>query len=261
MQPTDIGRTEHYLINYQGDTRVMYTDMDPPHDSQGWESLEEAVRKLAEETTELGIAVEEAFKSAASALCGIGAELMQHVMERGLPQGDASIHTRIVHLLRHPALSGEHIRRAAELQHVAASFAHIGEHARTMATYIVALSGSADVEIRHLAQDVYDLLLQVMHQTFVELRGAVIVSNTRDTVTARRLLDEEAELDRLFLAFRRAIEHAIHAHPQRAFMFHQVLLIGGRMEEIGNQVAAICRTILHAPPPYGTMGTAAPVRF
>jgi hypothetical protein len=227
--------------------RSMYSEIDTYQDDWSWGSVDDEVLRLGEETTELGIAVEDTYKNAASALYSAGIEAA-HIVEGGEDAADAPILAKIVAILRHSALFGEHFRRLAELQHIASGFAHIGEHARAIAGHALALHGAVEVELAQAAADVYELLRLLVRQTYIAIRGSIVVASSRDTEIAQRVLAAVAELDRIYLDFRRAVQRAIAVNGGHVLTLQHVLLAGARMQEIGAQSRAICRAALHTLP-------------
>jgi hypothetical protein len=225
----------------------MYSEIDAYQSDWSWDSVDDEVLRLAEETTELGIAVEDAYKNAASALYSTGIEAA-HVVDSSKVSPDAPIHAKIVVILRHPALSGDHFRRIAELQHVASGFAQIGEHARGIAGHALSLRGAVEVELAPVAADVYELLRLLVRQTYIVIRGSIVVASSRDAEIAQRVLAASAQLDRLYLDFRGAVQRAIAVEGSHVLTLQHVLLAGARMQEIGIQARAISRAVLHAPP-------------
>jgi hypothetical protein len=227
----------------------MYSESDGYQEDWRWDGVDEEVRRLAEETTELGIAVEDAFKNATAALFDSDIAVEPDESERlDLPPDvDAPIRARILQLLGYSNLTGEQMRRIAELQSIAAAFAAMGEKARQIAGHTLALGEAVETELRMTAADLYDSLWVLVRQTFHEIRGSIMVANSRDTALARRVLQEDAMLDQAYLDVRYAVLRAIERDPHRAFFFHQVALMSALMEEIGNQAGAVCRAVLHAP--------------
>jgi phosphate uptake regulator len=89
----------------------------------------------------------------------------------------------------------------------------------------------------------------MLRQTYVEVRGSVVVTTVRGTSMARRLLAEDAELDRLFLSFKALLEATIGIYPRNVARLQRLLLVGVSLEDIGNHAVSICRTVLYVPPP------------
>jgi hypothetical protein len=221
----------------------MYSEIDAYQDEWSWDSADGEVLKLAEETTELGIAVEDAYKNAASALYSTGIEAAR-LVESGGDAPDARILAKIVAVMRHPALSGKHFRRIAELQHVASEFAHIGEHARAIAGHALALRGVVESELSELAADVYELLRVLVRQTYIVIRGSIVVSSSRDPHLAERVLAAAADLDGIYLDFLHAVQHAIARHDTHTLHLQHLLLAGRCMQEIADQSRGICRAVV-----------------
>lgn len=225
----------------------MESEFDAYQADWSWDSVDDDVRTLGEETTELGIAAEDTFKNAVSALYTSGFQAVTVVEAAGTEAG-AHIRARIVEILRHPTLSSDQFRRIAELQSIASAFAHIGEHAREIAGHALALHGRAEAELAVFAPQIDDLLRRLVRQAYIVIRGSVVVSSSRDGGTANRVIAAAADLDRMYLDFRRAVLHAINAHTDRALLLQHILLAGAHMHEIGNQARAVCKAVRHSPP-------------
>lgn len=214
------------------------------------ESIEDEIAALTEETTELAILAEDAFKNAAAALYGQEQEAaliaMEH--ERTCAQMARTIHARALALLARRLSAGDDMRHILELQQVAGEFARIAEDAVTIAEQAVHLGGMAEMYLLRAAGDAPLLLLQLVRQAYVEVRGCIIATTTRDTAIARRLIAEDGELDQLFLAFKHVVDAAITADIAASGPLQRLLLVGVRLEDVGNRVVAICRTMLYSPP-------------
>lgn len=211
-----------------------------------WSIVEEQVRILQEETTELGLTAQDIFQNAVSALFGQAVQAGLSAMEaqRQCAQAYSQIHQRALNVLMHFAPTPEDMRRVVSLQNTALEFTRIAELARGIAEHAISLAGAADSELNAVSEDASDQLWCIVRQAYIEVRGAIIVCNTQNTVQARRLAAEDSELDRLYLTLKSLLERAIAAAPQAAYPLHQVLLIGSRLEEIGNRAAVICRAVL-----------------
>ncbi|HEX6123079.1 MAG TPA: hypothetical protein VFY89_07960, partial [Ktedonobacterales bacterium] len=88
------------------------------------------------------------------------------------------------------------------------------------------------------------ILRRIIRQTYLQVRGAVIVSATRDTARARLLAQEDSVLDELVRQLGQAIDRAIHTMPLQAYPLQQVVLVGMRMAAIGDRVVSSCEAIL-----------------
>jgi phosphate uptake regulator len=206
--------------------------------------------KLAEETTELGIFAEDIFKNASAALLfGFDADMSRSVLEAGLlcEQQHRAIHQRALELLLQSAAAGEDMRQIVETQAVAAEFARIAENGRLIAEQAFALGDMAEMYLLAVGEDAPGLLVQLIRQAYVEVRGCIVASTSRDTTLARRLLSEDADLDHLYLLYKNQLERAIAANPRGALPLHRLLLVGVHLEDIGNHVVSACRTLLYTP--------------
>jgi hypothetical protein len=61
------------------------------------------------------------------------------------------------------------------------------------------------------------------------------------------LLQEDKELDRLFLYYSERLDQAISYDPWNAVPLQQLLFIGAQMREIGQHAMAICDAVLYEP--------------
>lgn len=201
---------------------------------------------MSDETTELGILAEDAFKNASAAMYGQEHEAAQIVHE-AVQQSDQmfrAIHQRALALVitRHP--SPEQLRSIVRMQQIAGEFLRVVECAEAIATQAVALGGLVDAFLLGVSEEAPFLLLQVVRQAYVEMRGCVIATTTSDTALARRLIAEDEQLDMIFAQLRDAIQAAIREHIELSPQLHRVLLVGVHLAEIGDRVVAICRTLL-----------------
>jgi len=232
----------------EGVPEPMFEEIDGYNAGLAGFAMEEEVRRLGEEVTELGIVAEDGFKDAASGLLGIGVELVRGVAEAGAPYRAEALHARIARVLGHPAVSTDQMRRTAELQSIAAGFAAISEHAHRMATHMLALGG-AGADLKRDAHEIYDLLFHLARQAWFQIRGGIIIASTRDAARARMLLAEGPRLDELCAALNRLVQRAIATNRGPAWLFQEVLVIAHHMKDIGAEAGAICRAVLHAPEP------------
>jgi|GEM_PF-1380595 len=229
------------------------------HERREWQYEQERVRErlmedqvgaLAAETTDLGILAEDAFKNAASSLFGWGLDGARSVLEMAYPPyQNSSLHERIVEAIGQVSSSGEQMRHLAELQVIASAFARIGSRSREIARHALEMGENADRDLLAGFAPIYPLLFGLVQQGFVEIRGSVMISNARDTVRARRLLEEDSQMDLFYLRMQRTVQQAIEFNPLRSFLFQQALLVGARIKDIGDDVRAICRAVLHDPTP------------
>lgn len=215
------------------------------------ESIEDEIAGLTEETTELAILAEDAFKNAAAALYGQEQEAafiaMEH--ERTCAQMARTIHMRALALLARHLSAGDEMRRILELQQFAGEFARIAADATTIAEQALQLGGMGEMYLLRAEGDAALLLLQLVRQAYIEVRGCIIATMTHETAIARRITAEDGELDQLFLAFKHAVEAAIRTDVAASGPLQRLLLVGVRLEDVGNRVVAICRTLLYTPPP------------
>jgi phosphate uptake regulator len=212
--------------------------------------LEDELGSLAEETTELGLFAEDTFKNATAALYEQPTAAAHIVLdtERVSVRVYLSLNQKALAIVGWYRPLGDDLRRVVELQQIAAELARIAEDSRHIAEHALALDGTSEMELSRAHPKAADLLLRMVRQTFVEVRGCIILTTTRDKTLARRLLREDSALDVLFAAFRRVLDEAVRANPRGAAPLQRLLLVGVYLEDIGNRVAAICRTILYEPP-------------
>lgn len=215
------------------------------------ETIDDALGTLADETTELGIFAEEVFKNAAAAFYEQPEQAARIALdtERVCQQVYHVIHQKGLAVLAWYQPTTDEMRRVVHLQHIAAELARIGYNGRLIAEQALVLRGAAESLLRQVQGPAPALLVQLIRQAYKEVRGCVVLTTTRDTALARRLLAEDLELDRIFLSYRAALEEAIHQYPRYAAPLQRLLLAGVHIEEIGNRVVTIAQGLLSAPPP------------
>jgi hypothetical protein len=209
--------------------------------------VDDLVSALAAQTTDLGIICEETFKNAASSLFGWGLDGARSVLaDVHPPYQDKLLHERIVDAIAASSSSGQQLRRLAELQLIASAFARIGSRARAIANDAVQMGENVDRDLQAAFEPLYPLLFGLLQQAFLEIRGSIMISNARDTAKARRLLDEDSQLDLLYIRFQGMAHQAIEYYPLRSYLFQQALLVGARIKQMGDDVRAICHAVLRA---------------
>jgi len=213
------------------------------------EQFEEEARVLSDDTTELGIIVSDIFKDAAAALFDRNPDVAQHALQAEQWSKQMANHLRheSLSLLQRYVPNGDTQRRVVEMQQFASEYVRMAEHAHTIAEHALALSGSAEAALAHIEQ-ADPLLRTLIYQAFVEVRGSLIVCASRDTTTARHVVEADADLTRTYLTFKALLEAAIRRDPQHAFPLHRLLFIAARLHEIGSRAVAISNAVLFTPP-------------
>lgn len=225
------------------DSYMNLGDMSPT----GLEAADSA--RLLEDVAELGLLAEEVFKNASSALLFPSEAQAAHIAieyERQYALMYRSLHQLSLEMLRHGAIANAALRRVVEVQQIAAEFLRIADDSRQIAEHALWLAGEADMRLIEVGGDAPMVLVQLVRQAYVEIRGAVIATTTHDSILAKRLLAEDSELDQLFLIFKFDIERGIRANPRLAADLNRLLLIAVLLEDIGNRVASTCNTILYS---------------
>jgi phosphate uptake regulator len=200
------------------------------------------VSELADEVAGLGILAMEAFKNAAAALFD-----PEHIIAHSAIQvaatsvmAENALHQRAVAILARWAPTGGELKRIVNLQRTAMEYAHISEHSKRAAEYALALPGTVE-QVVHLAHDqASPLLVGLVRQVYVALRGSLVVATTQNRTIAGRLIVEDAELGRLYQEIQSSMEGAVATRPQRAVAVRHVLSMLLEFRQIGARVVAIC---------------------
>lgn len=208
-------------------------------------SNNDALGALYEAATELGVAAEGIFKTATGALYEPYIASMQGIAdaERECVQMQYDIHRQALSLLAEWGVDGEHLRMIVALQQISQGFVRVAHDGRRIAELAHALLGEANVLLAYAGDD-GSLLLHLIRQTYVEVRGGVLAVTLRDAAIARRVVAEDATLDSYFRAFKRLLDQAILANPHAAAPLQRLLLVGVHLEAIGNRVVGICKALL-----------------
>ncbi|HEX8034608.1 MAG TPA: hypothetical protein VF510_12210 [Ktedonobacterales bacterium] len=205
----------------------------------------DALGALYEAATEIGVVAEDIFKNATAALYAPYAESIRSIAEaeRHCAQMQYDNHQRVLGLLAACGAEGEHLRSIIALQQISLGFARIAYDGRQIAELSLALMGDAS-ELLAQAGDDGSLLLHLIRQTYVEVRGGVLAVTLRDPAIARRVVAEDAALDGLFLIFKSMLDRAILSNPRAAAPLQRLLLIGIQLEDIGNRIVGICKALM-----------------
>jgi phosphate uptake regulator len=214
------------------------------------ESLDDDIAVLSDETIELGLYAEEIFKNASAALYPGAAEAAQFAIEteRVCLQIYHGIHQSALAILARHMPIGDKLRRIVELQQIAADFARIAEDGRQIAEHALWLAGTAESELSIFGSTGMQLLVSMLRQTYIEVRGCVVVTTVRSSVMARRLVAEDDQLDQHFLSFKGLLDAIISAYPRNVARLQRLLLVGVCLKDMGNHVVAICHTLLYESP-------------
>lgn len=205
----------------------------------------DALGALYEAATELGVAAEGIFKTATGALYEPYIEKTQGIAdaERQCMQMQYDIHRQALSLLAEWGVEGEHLRTIVALQQISQGFVRVAHDGRRIAELAQALVGEANALLAYAGDD-GTLLLDLIRQTYVEVRGGVLAVTLRDPAIARRVVAEDATLDRYFLTYKDLLDQAILANARSAAPLQRLLLVGVHLEAIGNRMVGICKAFL-----------------
>lgn len=215
----------------------------------GHQTLADETAALAEEVTELGILAVDVFKTAAAMLFAPDPDVA-HAAVRLAAQSAIcyqDVHQRAVALLARWSPFGEELRRVVDLQRTATECARIAEHGERIAERALALPAGAEEALTLIDARAASMLVGLIRQVWVLLRGCLLLIATRDRAVARRLVVEDAELERLYQQLKGLIERGITTRPRQAPPLHSLLNVLAELEEIGNRVTTLCRDRLTPP--------------
>jgi phosphate uptake regulator len=205
------------------------------------------IHVLNEGITEFGIQAENVFKEAAEALFGQEPEITASVRAARVMAGTqyADLHDQALALQYAQAgRPSREQRRIVELVVTANAFLRVAEHAGNIAELAQALSGSGELHLQRANCPDPLVLRRIVRQTYLLVRGAVIVCATRDTARARLLARDQETLRSLVVSLKAMVADIIRADPLHAFPFQQLVRVGAEMEYIGTRVVVICDAIL-----------------
>lgn len=200
---------------------------------------------LYEAVTELGVVSEDIFKSATTTLYEPYAGNIRNITaaERQCVQMQYDIHQRALGLLGEWGAEGDHLRTIIALQQISLGFVRIAYDGRQIAELALALRGDVSALLARVEDD-GSLMLHLIRQTYVEVRGGVLAVTLRDPAIARRVVAEDATLDNLFLVFKSMLDQAILANPRTGAALQRLMLVGVHLEDIGNRIVGICKALL-----------------
>lgn len=206
--------------------------------------------KLGDDIAELALLAEDVFKNACAALYVPDADAVHAVIDTAntCVRMHQALNQRALAVLGLASADPDLARKIVELQQSAVEFARIAAASREIADHAFALRGNAEHDLSEISADASALLVYMLRQAYVELRASVVVSATRDTMMARRIIAEDGELQRLYLIYKGIIERAISVNPGNAARLSRLALVGVQLHNIGSRVVAIARALLYEPP-------------
>jgi phosphate uptake regulator len=212
------------------------------HETPKQETFAAEVGQLADEVAGLGILAMEAFKNAAAALFDAEHIIAHSAMHAAASTArtEHSVHQKAVAILARWAPTGDALKHIVNMQRTASAYARIGAHSNRIAEYALALAGTVEQELYLTHEKAPPLLVSLVRQVYVALRGSLVVVTSQNRTIARRLIVEDSELGRLHQAIQTALEGAVGTRPHRAPVVRHLLFVLQELRQIGGQVVAIC---------------------
>ncbi|HEV7130109.1 MAG TPA: PhoU domain-containing protein [Ktedonobacterales bacterium] len=205
-------------------------------------AIGDEIARLADEVTELAFLAMDAFKYAAEALFGRQPEVARFALDATTSSTGIAwdVHQKAVGILAHWSPTGEALARIVELQRTSAEYAGIAASSRHVAEQAMVLPAGAEQILAYIDQTACRTLTSLVHQVYIALRGCLILMTTSDRGLARRIIAEDAELERLYTALVASLDQVIGRQPQRAQPLRDLMLALDALRHIGACVVAIC---------------------
>lgn len=219
------------------------------HDSGPDTTCADELALLSEEVAELCILAIEVFQHAAAVLFSPDPDVANHAIQTSehCAESARNIHVAAVNLLARWAPTGDDLRRIVDLQRAASACARIAAHGQHAAQHALALPTSAEHELALAGAEAPDLFVRLVRQVYVALRGCLLLITTRERPLARRLIAEDAELERMHQVLTTMLDHAVGAQPQRSPSFHRILFVLSELRQMSTCVVSICEDRLYTP--------------
>lgn len=214
-------------------------------------TFSDAVAKVAEQVTELGLTAEEMLRFASSALFGRQyLASAEHVLAEAPRVIARYVETqqRLMELLAISMPTSDEIRWAVELRQMGLSFRTILDHCMLIARHAISLDqnigpGTVDDVLAQADMD-HELLLNLVRLPLQQTRDAIFLSTSRSTFKAQALIEANGQLSLLYTFFHDRMTQAIAAYPLASYPLQLVLLIATQFEAIGNCAASAGAAVL-----------------
>jgi phosphate uptake regulator len=215
------------------------------HAGQERTFTEDAAR-LSEGVSGLCALVIELFKNAAAALFGPEPDPACWAIESAArcAVGARQINHDAIAMLARWNPTGDDLLTVVRLHRAATEFARIGEYGRHVAEHALALGGSVEHELRQVYGGAPDDLVTLVRQVYVVLRGCLVLGATGDGSLARRLIAEQAELERIHRALKLSLDRGLAMRPERAQQLRRLESVIGELRQVGVCAAALCEGFL-----------------
>jgi phosphate uptake regulator len=212
------------------------------HEAREQEYFAAEVSQLADEAAGLGILAMDAFKNAAAALFDAEHIIAHSAIQAAVAtaMAEQAVHQKAVAILARWAPKDAALRQVVNIERTATEYTQIGEHSRHAAEYALALPATVEHELYLTHEQAPDLLVRVIRQVYIGLRGSLVVTTAQNRTIARRLIMEDAELGRLYQALQATLEGAIVTRPHRAMAVRHLLPALAEFRQIGTHVVRIC---------------------
>ena len=197
--------------------------------------FEKELGVLRERVLFLGAEVQQAFESAVRALRSCDSEAAYAVLghDEAIDQIEVYVDRQCMKVLTIPRLSAADLRLALCMVKIAPLLERIADKACSIARIALALKE----EPRHPIVPSIDAM---SNQALLMLRSALPAVTSPDPIAARRVIESDSEMDRLYNHSLYGLLALIVSEPTFATFHTKLLLTAKHIEHIGNYVSDIC---------------------
>lgn len=212
------------------------------------DQLSDEIGRLASDTTEVGIAVGDMFRSACAGLFTPEPDSARFAMESAswVAQARWMLDQRTRYIIQRYAPIGDDMRRIAELRYAVSEYSRIADRSNHIADWSLKLEGQGDALLLRCSPDAPDILTSFISLVYEQMRGVFLVTAARDLEQAQALIARDGEVHAYCDALLLRLRYAIEQEPFEAFPLQRLVMVCANMREIDVSVVAICRAVLPA---------------
>lgn len=212
------------------------------------DQLSDEIGRLASDTTEMGMAVGDMFRSACAGLFMQEPDSARFAMESAswVAQARWVLDQRTRYIIERYFPVGDDMRRIAELRHAVSEYSRIADLSNHIADWALKLQGQGDALLLRCSPDAPNVLTSFISLVYEQMRGVFLVTAARHLEQAQALVARDAEVRAYCDALLARLRYAIEREPFEAFPLQRLVMVATNMREINVSVVAICRAVLPA---------------
>jgi len=208
-----------------------------------FEQCDSETRIIAEKVVDLGVTVEDAFKSAISLLFTRDWSSAFTMFPPTLDIAPITLAGKCIALMTRWSLPSDRLRYVMALQHGAIEFDEILTIISRIAERSRHLDDDFEKYLYIIGPNGTQAFYQLLQSAHVQLRGCVMALNLMQSETASYVIAQDNRLDQAYFETQSAIKNALVNDMELTLPLGYISVIVGDIEQIGNHITRICQRV------------------